>query len=103
MANNEITLHSMESLTTLNQWFENSVTDALCISLQPLVIKSQPNIVPMNYFFQKNEHEIFQKSMILQEIIESKNPKNGLSKQACKKLVNDIITTNHEHIISIPG
>ena len=38
----------------------------------------------------------------MQSIIESKNPKNGLSKQACQQLVQDILTTNHEDIISIP-
>ena len=60
MPTNEITLHAIESLNALNDWFTRSMPDLLCISLQPLVVEAQPNIVPMSYFFQKNENEFFE-------------------------------------------
>ena len=85
----EIQVHEFDEHQKAIHWLQSQKKSTLVVPLNPLFIDQFPNILPLDYFFQKSIEEVYVRFDVLLEKCYKYAP-SSLSRKSIRKIANDL-------------
>ena len=85
----EIQVHEFDEHQKAIHWLQSQNKSALVVPLNPLFIDQFPNILPLDYFFQKNTEEVYERFDALLQKCYTYAP-SSLSRKSIRKIADDL-------------